>query len=124
MWQGVAVVDIDTNAISAITSLQRPGKPDLLAKILALFESNSPGMIDEIESGLATADLDAVRAGAHSMKSSAAYLGAVDLTRLCKKIEHAARDGDLESCRTPVAALRDCYEETLLSLHPLVSKAA
>lgn len=118
------MADIDMDAITAITSLQRPGKPDLLGKIMGLFEGNSPTLITEIEDGLQGGNADSVRAAAHSLKSSAAYLGASEMSRLCKNIEHAARDSDLGACSADVERLRPCFEETLSSLQAMVDKAA
>lgn len=118
------MTNIDMSAIEAITSLQRPGKPDLLSKILGLFEQNCPGSIDEIEQGLVNSDLEAVKAASHSMKSSAAYLGALELSEQCKQIERSAREEDLQACTACAEGLRSCYEESLFALKPLVAKAA
>ena len=35
-------VSIDENALLAIEALQRPGKPDLLGRIVDLFKTESP----------------------------------------------------------------------------------
>lgn len=115
---------IDDVAIEAITSLQKPGKPDLFAKIVALFEQNSPDLIDSIVRAADGGDADSARAAAHSLKSSSAYLGAVEFSSLCKRIELAAREDDLAREAEAVERLPDCFKDTIEALQPYLQKAA
>ncbi len=50
---------IDPYALQAIVSLQRPGKPDLLNRIVELFNSESPNSIAALQQGLDLANLKA-----------------------------------------------------------------
>ena len=115
---------IDDVAIEAITSLQKPGKPDLFAKIVTLFEQNSPDLIESIVAAPDNGDADSARAAAHSLKSSSAYLGAVEFSGLCKRIETAARENDLARESEAIARLPDCFKETIEALQPYLQKAA
>lgn len=119
-----AVVNIDIEAIEAITSLQQPGSPDLFGKIVSMFELNTPGLIESIETGFAAGDAEAIRAAAHSLKSSAAYVGASELSALCKTLETAAREDTLSQVSAEINRLGECYIETLAALHPYRQKAA
>ena len=47
-----------------------------------------------MHAGMSSGDKDAVRSGAHSLKSSSANLGALRLAELCKQLEAAARVGN------------------------------
>ncbi len=118
------MVTIDTDAIEAITSLQQPGSPDLFAKIVSMFELNTPGLIDSIETGFAAADAETVRVAAHSLKSSAAYVGATELAALSKTLETAAREDNLAQFSSEINRLGECYVETLEALQPHIQKAA
>lgn len=118
------MVQIDKAAIEAITSLQKPGKPDLFAKIFSMFELNTPGLLESIEAGHASGDSESVRAAAHSLKSSAAYVGAVELSKLSKAIEAAAREERLEEVQMEVSRIGECYSQTLNALQPYLQKAA
>jgi len=115
---------IDDVAIEAITSLQKPGKPDLFAKIVTLFEKNSPDLIESIVAAPDSGDVDSARAAAHSLKSSSAYLGAIEFSSLCKRIETAARENDLARESEAIARLPDCFKETIEALQPYLQKAA
>ncbi len=118
------MTDIDINAIEAITSLQRPGKPNLLAKIIALFEQNSPALIEAIEAGVANQDLESIQTASHTLKSSAAYLGATELEDKCKKLEKFARENNFEGCQSTAEGLSECYQGSIDALQPYFDKAA
>ena len=91
---------INAKAINTIKSLQRPGKPDLLGKVVGVYLTRTPQVIDEMKQGLESSDHDMVSASAHSLKSSSAYLGAEVLTTHCRAIEVAISNqahGDLNA---------------------------
>jgi len=118
------MTQIDTAAIEAITSLQQPGKPDLFGKVFELFEQNSPALLDTIETGFQAGDTEAVRGSAHSLKSSAAYVGATEVSALSKAIESAAREDRLEDVAAEIGQIRDSYESTVVALKNYLQNAA
>jgi len=106
---------IDKSALQAISSLQRPGKPDLLGRIVGLFAS-----VEAVESG----DLESMRVAAHSMKSSSAYLGANRLAEQCRNIEQAAREGKELECFALAEGLEEEFEASLAELMMIVEDKA
>ena len=87
--------DFDENALDAIKALQRPGKPDILGKIVVMYLEKTPSLIEDIETGIATDDAAKVKMAAHTLKSSSAYLGGTTLADLCNKLETKAANDDL-----------------------------
>ena len=87
--------DFDENALDAIKALQRPGKPDILGKIVGMYLEKTPSLIEDIETGIAANDAAKVKMAAHTLKSSSAYLGATTLADLCNKLESKAANDDL-----------------------------
>ena len=87
---------IDKDAIQAINSLQQPGEESILAKIVHLYLDESTVLRDEIGRGIVEADTDLLRESAHSLKSSSANVGAMDVSRLCLELENRARSSDLD----------------------------
>jgi HPt (histidine-containing phosphotransfer) domain-containing protein len=67
--------------------------PDLLAQIVRLYLESAPMLIAQMHAGFAVSDMTAVRNAAHSLKSSSANIGATDLSKMCSKLEAAARAG-------------------------------
>ncbi|MEM7257830.1 MAG: response regulator, partial [Pseudomonadota bacterium] len=87
--------DLDETALNAIKALQRPGKPDILGKIVGMYLDKTPSLISDIETGIAANDAAKVKMAAHTLKSSSAYLGATTLADLCNKLEAKAANDDL-----------------------------
>ena len=115
---------IDTGALRSIASLQRPGKPDLVAKVINLFQTESPKALEAIQKGLDSSDLSAVRNAAHGLKSSSAYVGANALSERCRDLEAAARDGNYTACIVMGDGLDDLFNECCVELDAYMVKAA
>ena len=86
---------VDPKSWDSITSLQRPGQPDLLAKVIGLFLKDSQGLVDKILAAIAGKDFASLRDTAHSLKSRSATLGAWQVADLCKQLETGAREQTL-----------------------------
>lgn len=115
---------IDPKALAAIRALQRPGKPDLLARIVALFEGETPRAIETMLDALETGDTDTFRDAAHTLKSSSAYVGATALSARCRELERMAREGNLPGCVGLADGLEDDYADAIAELAPLLARAA
>lgn len=115
---------IDEKALAAIRALQRPGKPDLLARVVGLFESESPKLLQAMQDGLESGDCEMIRNAAHTLKSSSAYVGARDLSDGCRELEKVARDGNLPACVALADGLADDFEAACNTLLPMMARAA
>ena len=84
------------------------GDRDALVDLIGSFLDEGPGLIGRIESAVRDEDPEALRQAAHTMKSSAADFGAMELSRLCREMEalgHAGRtDGATALSLRAVAA--------------------
>jgi two-component system, sensor histidine kinase and response regulator len=114
---GVHALDpIDDSAFDAIRVLQRPDKPDLVQRIIALFADEAPRLLQSLHAAVAAGEADAVRAAAHSLKSSSANVGARMLSEACKAIEMVARSsGSLPDAAT-IQALDSHFEQAMAVL--------
>jgi HPt (histidine-containing phosphotransfer) domain-containing protein len=76
--------------------LGKLGGPAFVQKMTALFIEHAPPRLAAIVQGVQQGDLAAVEFAAHSLKSSAANLGAVRVQELAERIEvlAASRQGD------------------------------
>lgn len=115
---------IDTQALKAIAALQRPGKPDLVGRVVQLFISESPKAIAAIEEGLEDVDLQAVRNAAHTLKSSSAYVGAKSFSNRCGDLEAAAREDNFTACIVLGDGLDELFVDCCAELTPHLVKAA
>ena len=79
---------IDDKTLEAIRSV---GGDALLARMIALFNSDAPALLHTLQEALAAGDPAAVATAAHAFKSVSLNLGAVTLGGLCSQIEARAR---------------------------------
>ncbi|MCB9730746.1 MAG: Hpt domain-containing protein [Deltaproteobacteria bacterium] len=89
----------------AIARLRRIGGDELLRRIVDLYLGESGARVDATTEASAAADLDAVEAAAHSLKSMAGNVGATQVLELAADIELAARRGGGDGMLAAVARL-------------------
>jgi CheY-like chemotaxis protein len=107
---------LDEQALAQIRALHRPGGPNLLARVVGLYLTNSSALIDSLRESLPRRDVQALLQAAHALKSSSANVGAIVLAELCGNIEMAAKGGDLEAARAILARLGAEHESVLRAL--------
>lgn len=100
---------IDDSALDQIRSLQKPGRENLLQKIVGIYVEQSNCLRERIGEAVAKADARELLESAHSLKSSSGNVGAVRVSTLSQKLEAAGRDGRLDG----TAAL---FEELVVEL--------
>lgn len=103
--------EFDESALDTIKALQRPGKPDILAKIVNMYLDKTPELIADIEQGIAANDAARVKMAAHTLKSSSAYLGGTTLAAQCNKLESKAANDDLAESSSDVATISTGFDE-------------
>lgn len=104
---------------AAVDRLREWGGSALVARMIDLFIELGPERLSQIRSGSANGEPEAVERAAHSLKSSAANLGAERLRAHAAELEAAAmarRSGEIEPL---VASLEDTYETTVTELRRL-----
>ncbi len=87
---------VDRTAWASIAALKRPGKPNVLHKIIGLYLTSSQAQIAQLRQAWEGRNYDAIRGAAHSLKSSSATLGAHRLAALAKQLEEACRTAHVE----------------------------
>lgn len=90
----------------ALRRLERFGGQKLLHEMIALFLENAPARLLAASSATSSGDVIAAENALHSLKSSAAQLGALQLSRFCEQGESIARSGSLEGVSEVIQASR------------------
>jgi HPt (histidine-containing phosphotransfer) domain-containing protein len=110
--------------INAIRSLQRPGSPDILRKVLTHFFDDTPHLLQKLKEATSTGDVQTVRQAAHSLKSASANLGATRLAAHCKEMEFQANNGLSEKLPTLYTRIETESESVFHDLHTLLADEA
>jgi HPt (histidine-containing phosphotransfer) domain-containing protein len=86
---------LDRGAVSALADLL-DGDREALAEVVDAFLSEAPARLAELRQGATEGDAALAGRAAHTLKSNAATFGALDFAALCRRLEEAARAGEIE----------------------------
>jgi len=78
---------VDPGVLDRIRALERDGATGLLARLIGLYLQGTPALVERMRQAIAADDDGALRAAAHSLKSSSANIGALKLRDLCRELE-------------------------------------
>ncbi|MBU4234998.1 MAG: response regulator [Proteobacteria bacterium] len=104
---------LDQARLDMIRSLQRPGRPNVLKKIIELYQQNSPALLRSIRDAVSSGDSVLLQESAHSLKSASANLGAVKLAGICKELEDFGYRQKSEAAKDFLAILEESFQEVL-----------
>lgn len=97
---------------AALVRLQGLGGDKLVSQMVRLYLENAAERLQQIDEGLAPGgSVERAEAGAHSLKSSAANVGAMRVNALCGTMETTANRGDLDALRELRGALAEALAE-------------
>ncbi len=111
---------IDSQALDNFRLMERAGSTGLLEKIIRLFLSDAPRLMESLREAVQAGDLEALTLTAHSLKSSSATLGANALAETCRQMESLGRAGTLEGMTELMAMVELQYQEAEKALTGMV----
>jgi HPt (histidine-containing phosphotransfer) domain-containing protein len=90
----IDVPALDPAAVRALSELLG-GDREALVEIVDAFVDEAPRRLAELRRGAVGGDAALAGRAAHTLKSNGLTFGAVELASLCRRLELAARDGEL-----------------------------
>lgn len=105
-------VEIDPQVILQLRELRE----GLLLRIIELFRSSSPALINQLQTAVAQGNADMLYKTAHNFKNSAANLGLIELAAACRDCESKARQGNLEQAEQQMQSIQTLYGLSLQGL--------
>lgn len=113
---------IDPKAIENLRALDTSGNDEFLREIAAIFLEDTPRRIEELEQSLLAGDVSRFTRAAHSIKGSAANLGAMALRAAAEKLEHLSRSQGLAQVGGLVAEVKTEFDRAQAELSAIVPK--
>jgi CheY-like chemotaxis protein len=110
---------LDLAALDRVRRLQLAGRPDVAAQFGAIFVADGPAQLAAVQAALIRQDADGLRQAAHTLKGSAAAIGAHQLRDLCEQLEHLGRDGPLEGAAELGQRLEDAHQRARTAVQTL-----
>jgi HPt (histidine-containing phosphotransfer) domain-containing protein len=80
---------LDPEVVDQLRALAQAGNSDLLGRLQSSFARDTPARLSALRAGLAAGDAAAVAFNVHTLKGSAANLGAREIVATCEQIENA-----------------------------------
>jgi HPt (histidine-containing phosphotransfer) domain-containing protein len=100
----------------ALERLKEWGGDKLAGQMVRLFLKNTGSRMDQIRSGVGDGNLEEAERGAHSLKSSAANIGAELLRTMATRMESAALDANHDHAQVLLPQLESAYAEAMKEL--------
>ena len=111
---------IDIEELDKISQMQRPGRENLLLKVIGLYKENAPVLLEQIQSCYAENDVAGLKRASHTLKSSSAQIGARMFSLQCKAIELKATSNDLTGVDMDIRSLLEDFQKVITALDKLV----
>ena len=100
---------IDAEVIESLKELGGEDDPGLFQELVDVFLTDTPPRLEAMTEAVANGDAEALMTAAHSLKSSAANMGALHLSALCRQLEAQGREGN-HAMGDDVAAAKQEFE--------------
>jgi HPt (histidine-containing phosphotransfer) domain-containing protein len=104
---------------TALSRLREWGGEKLLTQMVRLFLDNSAARVEQIRTGVQGGDAKEAEKGAHSLKSSAANVGAERLRGIAAAIEQRASAGQSAELASLLPDLESAYALTRAALEDI-----
>jgi HPt (histidine-containing phosphotransfer) domain-containing protein len=106
----------DILELSALDRLKEWGGDKLLGQMIRLFLENAPNRMAQIRAGADGGDIKESEKGAHSLKSSAANVGAHLLRNIAADMERVAASGDSPAVVALLPDLERAFSQAIAAL--------
>jgi HPt (histidine-containing phosphotransfer) domain-containing protein len=104
---------LDTVSLNRLRELDPGGRSGLLNRVLRTYTLSLDRFVVQWQTSRAAGDAGALRTMAHTLKSSSASVGALDLSTLCADVEARLRDEQLQGIEARLDALAAEAERVL-----------
>jgi signal transduction histidine kinase/CheY-like chemotaxis protein/HPt (histidine-containing phosphotransfer) domain-containing protein len=104
---------VSTKALEAIGALDPEQGKDLATRVIAVYATSSADLVESLREAVSEEDSNKVRTTAHALKSSSGNVGAERLMTMCREIELAARDREIEGMAERLTALQEEHQQVI-----------
>jgi HPt (histidine-containing phosphotransfer) domain-containing protein len=111
------MTDASLMVINKAAALERvDGDVELYDEIVQVFVDDAPVQLNKLKDALEEPNIEVVHRQAHSLKSSAANIGAEAMSEVAYKMEKSALSESLEVLKSMFAELQEAFEAVLAEI--------
>jgi len=114
-------VKINAKTIKSLRNMLR-GDSAAFAELIECYLTETPKLVQNISTAIATQDAQTLWKTAHQLKSSSASVGAMTLAQLCKQLEAQGRSNKFQSSLESISQLHQEYEQVKTALQKELAK--
>ncbi|MCK6447697.1 MAG: Hpt domain-containing protein [Planctomycetes bacterium] len=107
---------LDLNVVQALRDLGGDDEPGLFDEVVELFLTDAQTNVSKLSAAFAASDAKELQRVAHSLKSSAANVGAMHLSKLSFEVEKLGRAGTCEGAGPWVEQIRTHFQDVSAAL--------
>ena len=111
---------LDAEALARLTELDPKGENKLLERVLRAFQTSTARLMPQLEMARLANDRATVRLVAHTLKSSSASIGALELSQICAQVEATIRAESADDLEPLLQSLRHTLEAALSAIQRLL----
>ena len=119
-WEQV----LDREALDRLRELDPGGRGGLVDRVLTTYAQSLGKLLEQLGAARAAADSNGLRHVSHTLKSSSASVGALQLSALCADIERRVREGQTDGLDVQLDAMEAEGRRVLAALSPNPPAAA
>jgi HPt (histidine-containing phosphotransfer) domain-containing protein len=97
---------LDATALRRLRELDPDGRNQVIERVMRAFEGSLLRLLPQAADAHAEGDLVSVRHVVHTLKSSSASVGAIELSQRCAEIENRLRAGQMHSLGSLLGGLQ------------------
>ncbi len=107
----MATVNNDLHDLRHYLSVEFDMDSDDVAEMLEIFFESIGGLIGDAETSLQLGSLEDISSIGHTIKGSAANVGASSISRLALALETAAQNNNISECGELLSRIRDSFDK-------------
>lgn len=107
---------LDSRVLNSLRQMAGSKAATLLRQIITHYLEDAPQRLQDIQDAVTDGDAQALRQSAHTLRSSSANLGAMNLSHLCKELEMIGRAGTTTDAQEWIAQVEAEYEKVKVAL--------
>lgn len=112
---------LNPEAIRRLRELDPTGESQLLTRVFQAFETSLNRLLPQLEQARGTADAAGVRLVAHTLKSSSATIGALQLSKVCAEVETMAQELRLDAATSGIDLILSEAQAVRIALRNLTA---
>jgi PAS domain S-box-containing protein len=107
---------LDLRVLQSLRQMARAKAPAILRQVIGNYLEDAPQLVQHLQDAVSIGDAETMWKTAHSLRSSSASLGAIQLSNLCKELEIMGRAGTLADAPSLIIQLGSEYERVVVAL--------